>query len=176
MSLFRNPVVKFLAIALATYLAWYLLYDLVIKPYTPIDNILSLHLRDISASVLEMFGYEIGLEETNDMVILYIDGSHGVWIGDPCNGLNLWVIFAIFVLAFPGPVKKKAWFIPLGLFLIHLANIIRVTWLTIISRDSPELLDFNHNYTFTIAVYGIVFVLWYWWAKKLSGLTPPKSE
>lgn len=175
--LLRNPVIRFLGIALLLYVSWYLLYDLVIKPYTSFDRVMSLHLRDISAGFLELLGYEIFLEDTTDMVILYIDGSHGVWIGNPCNGINLFGLFTIFVLAFPGKWKRKLWFIPLGILIIHLANIIRIAILTIIAKNSPELLDFNHNYTFTITVYSIVFVLWYIWATKLSSIIPaPKNE
>ena len=34
----------------------------------------------------------------------------------------------------------------------------------------PELLDFNHDYTFTIIVYAFVFMLWYIWIQRFSPL------
>lgn len=176
MKLLSNPLIRFLLIAVTGYLVWYLSYELFLKPHTAIDELLSYHLRDVAALTLELFGYSVGLEESSDMVILYLEGSHGVWIGDPCNGLDLWALFTIFILAFPGSWRKKAWFIPLGLLVIHFANIVRVVILTLISKNSPELLDFNHNYTFTITVYAIVFLLWYWWASKLSGITKQKPK
>jgi exosortase family protein XrtF len=97
-----------------------------------------------------------------------IDGSHGVWVGDSCNGLTLFALFAGFVFAFPGPVIKKLWFIPAGLVAIHLLNVLRVTALALIQYYAPQYLEFNHTYTFTIIVYGFVFALWYLWATKLS--------
>jgi exosortase family protein XrtF len=97
-----------------------------------------------------------------------IDGSHGVWVGDPCNGLTLFALFTGFVLAFPGPVVRKLWFIPVGIITIHILNVLRVTCLAIIQYYTPQYLEFNHTYTFTILVYSYVFVLWYVWAARLS--------
>ena len=67
--------------------------------------------------------------------------------------------------------KKKLWFIPLGIFIVHTANAIRIAALTIISAENPKALDFNHNITFQVIVYGLIFLLWYWWVQKLSGIT-----
>ena len=84
-------------------------------------------------------------------------------IGAPCDGVALFALFAIFILAFPGPISRKAWFIPAGIALLHLANIVRVVVLARIQATSPEWLEFNHDYTFTVLIYGLVFALWYLW-------------
>jgi exosortase/archaeosortase family protein len=75
------------------------------------------------------------------------------------------MFFALFVIAFPGSVKKKLWFIPLGIVIIHFANVLRVIGLAAINYVAPQYLEFNHTYTFTILVYGIIFLLWMWWVK-----------
>jgi len=107
-----------------------------------------------------------------------IDGTHGLWIGDPCNGLTLFALFTGFIIAYPGPLKKKLWFIPVGIIAIHFINIIRIVALSLIVYyfPDPEVLDFNHTYTFTLLVYGFVFSLWYVWAGKLSGIDSMKSK
>ena len=40
--------------------------------------------------------------------------------------------------------------------------------LTIIAAINPYFLNFNHNVTFQISVYGIMLVLWFFWIKKFS--------
>ena len=102
------------------------------------------------------------------MRIVGIDGTLGVWIGDPCNGFSLFALFLIFMITYPGPWKQKLWYIPLGLLAIHLVNVLRIVALTIILDNNSEWLDFNHNYTFNIIVYSFVFFLWYIWAKKFA--------
>ena len=69
----------------------------------------------------------------------------------------------------------RLWYIPLGLALIHLSNLIRIASLVLILLYSPESLAFNHDYTFTIFVYAVIFALWYGWVCK-SNLTPTRSD
>ena len=89
-------------------------------------------------------------------------------IGAACDGLVLFVLFAVFIMAFPGPVRRKLWFIPLGVLAIHVANLIRVVSLVILNFYSPESLAFNHDYTWTVLIYGFIFWLWYIWTERLS--------
>jgi exosortase family protein XrtF len=165
---YRHPAVRFLMIAALSYGAWLLLYYFLIKPYTNWDYYLNYSLVLISDQLFNWFGITTLIELESDHVILSVYGSdqRGVWIGDECNGFKLFSIFAIFILAFPGQLKSKLWFIPLGIVLIHTANLIRVMCLLIIAEKYPAFLDFNHLYTFTIFVYSIIFLLWLWWVKK----------
>lgn len=163
----KHPAVRFLAIGASLYGLWLLLYYLIIKTYTPWDYYLDYSIVYLSQQILNALGYLSLIEVESDHVILLLEGSTntGVWVGDECNGFKLFSIFSIFIIAFPGSWKRKLWFIPFGLLLIHLANIIRVCALLLIYEKYPTSLDFNHLYTFTIFVYSIIFLLWWWWAK-----------
>ncbi len=135
------------------------------------------NLEDLSAVLLELLGFDlIPDSHVENIRTIGIDGTSGVWIGDPCNGLTLFSLFSGFVIAYPGSVKKKLWFIPLGLVLIHLLNVLRITALALILHYSqdPAVLEFNHTYTFTIIVYGFVLYLWYVWSTKLSDASMKK--
>ena len=134
-------------------------------------NSISIVLAEQSNMILNLFGYETMLEVHKDMVITKIIGNdfdHGVWIGEPCNGVKLFGVFSIFIIAFPGPIKNKLWFIPLGIILIHFVNVIRIAILTIISSESPHILDFNHNITFQVIVYSLILFSWFIWLKKYA--------
>lgn len=102
------------------------------------------------------------------MQVMGIDGSNGVWIGGPCNGITLMFLFAVFVIAYPGSIKNKLWYIPLGIIAVHALNIIRIVALAIIALHDPYSLDFNHTYTFTFIAYSFVFMLWMIWVNKLA--------
>lgn len=160
----QNKIGRFFVYATALYLSWFLLYELVIKPYTPIDAKLIGVIITHAEFLLNLLGYTTyrAIEEDN-MQLLGIDGAHPIWIGAPCNALTLFAFFTLFVIAFPGNGKQKLWYIPLGIFLIHTANLIRVVGLVLISFYRPEYLAFNHTYTFTVLVYGLIFALWMWW-------------
>ncbi len=174
-----DPLYRFLLKAVLLYILYYLIYELWLHPQANVDLIIIRNLEDLSSFVLTSMGYSL-ISESSDVFIrtIGIDGTNGLWIGDPCNGLTLFALFTGFVIAFPGPWKKKLWFIPLGLIAIHLLNVIRIIALAMIIYyfPNPEVLDFNHTYTFTLLVYSFVFLLWYIWANKLSGITLQKSE
>ena len=166
----ENSVLFFLVKALFLYVLWYVFYELWLHPNGKLDGFVIDNLIRSGEFILTNFGYHLIPEPdvTGTIRTLGIDGTHGLWIGDPCNGISLFVLFAGFVVAYPGPLKKKLWFIPLGIISIHLLNIIRIISLVFITYKSPQYLEFNHTYTFTILVYSYVFMLWMLWANKLS--------
>ena len=100
--------------------------------------------------------------------LVAVNGIPRVHIENGCNGLTLLALFAGFILAYPGSWKKKAWFIPLGLVIVYLVNLGRVMLLTYNHVRYNESFDFNHKYTFLIAVYACIFGLWMVWINKLS--------
>ena len=170
-KLLENKIVRFLLISAVLYVLWLLVYYFVIKTQTNWDYYLNYNICQLSDVFLSLFGVDTYIDIESDHVVLFMDGGNyrGIWVGDECNGFKLFSIFAIFILAFPGNWKKKLWFIPLGLLIVHIANVIRVGGLVLINNYYPRFLDFNHLYTFTIFVYGIIFLLWYWYAKKIAG-------
>ncbi len=167
----KNPYFRFTFLAIILYVVWYVIYEAWLHPSGLWDRIIINNLVYLSSGILHLFGYatlpESGFDET--IRIVGIDGTSGVWIGDPCNGFSLFALFLIFMITYPGPWKQKLWFIPLGLIGIHLINAIRIAALAIIVDVNIDWLYFNHNYTFNIVVYSFVFLLWYIWAKKYAG-------
>ena len=160
----KNKTTRFFVLASILYLSWYLLYQWVVKPYTRIDERLISLIITNSAFILKLLGFSVyqSMEDRN-LQLIGIDGSHPIWIGSPCNALTLFMFFMLFVIAFPGRVKRKLWFIPLGIVIIHFTNVLRVISLIIINYYAPQYIEFNHTYTFTVLVYGIIFLLWMWW-------------
>jgi exosortase family protein XrtF len=165
-----NPLVLFLIKALVLFFSWIIAYELWLNPIGTIDLFVIDKLIIQSAYFLELFGYELIPDSIYDTQYrtIGLDGTHGVWVGDSCNGLTVFALFTGFIIAFPGKWIRKLGFISFGIITIHLLNIIRVAALCIILLESPESLDFNHTYVFTTIIYAYIFLLWYWWANKLS--------
>ena len=159
---------RFIVLFIVLYLFWLMLYEWVIHPWGKLDTVVINDSSLWTAYVLELMGYESFISDNATIRTVGIDGTHGLWIGDPCNGLTLFALFAIFIVAYPGPWKHKLWFIPVGITVIHFLNVMRITALCIIVMKRPEWLDFNHTYTFQLLMYGFIFGLWWIWIQKLS--------
>jgi exosortase/archaeosortase family protein len=82
-------------------------------------------------------------------------------IADVCNGLELMVLYAGFLLCWPAGSVRKIKFIAGGFLLIVLLNILRCAALALISVHKPQYVDFYHHYLFTFLIYGCIFLLWY---------------
>jgi exosortase/archaeosortase family protein len=80
------------------------------------------------------------------------------------------LLFAGFIVAFPGPWRTKLWFVPMGILSIYLINSLRVIGLAVNHMVSKSSFDFNHKYTFTILVYGAIFYFWMIWVNRYSGI------
>jgi exosortase family protein XrtF len=163
-----NKIVRFIVLFIVLYLFWLMLYEWVIHPWGKLDTVVINDSSLWTAYVLELMGYESFISDNATIRTVGIDGTHGLWIGDPCNGLTLFALFAIFIVAYPGPWKHKLWFIPVGITVIHFLNVMRITALCIIVMKRPEWLDFNHTYTFQLLMYGFIFGLWWIWIQKIS--------
>lgn len=162
---FTSPVFRFFAKALIAYALWFMAYEVVLKPNTMLDEIVIDQMVGSTEWIFEALGWPAG---TYPQPPVYrnrvgVAGHAGVTIGEPCDGVALFALFTIFLLAFPGPMLRKAWFIPLGIAVLHVANVGRVIVLARIQADAPHWLEFNHDYTFTVLIYGLVFAMWYLW-------------
>jgi len=155
-------IILFLLKAIALYLIWFCTYDLWLKKVGYIDIAIIDNLVYLSVEILDFFDY-----------VLYVDyhkvGIHNaqssVAVGTGCNALELFALFAGFILIFEGSWKHKIWFIPLGVIIIHLLNVARILALIFSGTVSKSLLEFNHKYTFTIIMYIITFIGWMIWVK-----------
>jgi len=171
-SFFKNPVFRFLAISMLLFVSWLFVYEYWLHPKGELDKWIISQIIYQSGSILKFLGFNLINEWPFDenFRTLGIDGGHSIWVGDPCNGLELFALFTGFIIAYPGKIRNKIFFIPAGILAIHLLNVIRVAALAAIVYYNPDLLAFNHTYTFTILVYSAVFIMWYFWAGKLNYL------
>ena len=165
-----NAFVRFIVSAGLLYLLLFLIHQFIVKKYTYYDQGFIGWIIQGTDVVLQTLGYNtFKVLQDRDVQVIGIDGSNGVWVGSNCNAISLFSLFSVFIIAYPGSIKQKLWFIPAGILLIHVINILRVVALAIIAHKAPEYLNFNHTYTFTFLVYGFIFSLWILWVNKLAG-------
>ena len=169
---------RFLLAAGALYVVWHLFYNLYMEQEGIMIRHVAENVASVSVSVLRMLGYEADVQPFRDPnapaafeTLITLKGQALVWIDSGCTGLTLMALFAGFILAYPGPIKRKLWYIPVGLVAIYLVNIIRVVALAINHIHSRSTFDFNHKYTYTLVTYAAIFGLWMLWANRLSGVS-----
>lgn len=164
----QHPILySFIIRLIALYVLWEVSFHIIWQsPYLTINyRYFSLFIIEKmlnhTAWILDIlyFFTEINVEER----LIKIVDTVGVTIGEPCIGLGVMAVFSALIIAYPSHHKKKIWFIPLGLLLIYITNIIRISLLAIIVKTDPTIWELNHKFIFKFIIYSIVFLLWKQW-------------
>lgn len=132
---------------------------------------MSQHIAHVNFVLLDWFGFKVEL--VNDTILRFANGNSAriVW---SCTGIKQSYIFLCIILFSRGPWKHKLWFIPFGIFVCYVVNIIRITGLNMIVHSYREWFDFFHEHLLKYIFYGILFLLWMWWEEKFAA--PSRSE
>ena len=174
-----EAVQKFLKRALILFVIWKLIYVLVLFPI----NIPDKQLRNATSwGTMQMLqwvypnsSFSIEKKVTFDNVYkneldfdeILMNNRKVLGIADPCNALELFILYMGFLLCFS--VRKLSpllIFLLSGLIIIYIVNILRcfgVAWLNI--RHS-YITEIAHHYVFKLAEYAVIFVLWVAYLRK----------
>lgn len=165
MSLIANKLaISFIMKAAVIFFIWMILYYGYILPNGYFNPILTKALLGSTVGVLKAIGYD----SYNVQNVIYVDGKSSVLVADVCNGLELMVLYVAFFICFPGPIKHKLIFIPVGLIVLFLINVVREVLLVLNYNYFQKTFEFNHKYTYVFFVYAAVFLIWRYWLNNYS--------
>lgn len=168
-----RPAFLFLGKFLGIYLAGNVLYGWYIESYDSrrADAVTRLATEQTSW-VLNAFGEHTSctLDTTRPTVSLENAGDRVLNVYEGCNGINVMIVFAAFVVAFGGPPRYLVWFLLAGVVVIHLANIGRISLLYHTALSFRAYFYYVHKYFFTAILYLIVFILWAIWIFKFNNV------
>lgn len=97
-----------------------------------------------------------------------LDGNIG-WmeVKSECTPLLGWFYWFFIMILLPGLWKHKLWFIPLGIILIHIMNLMRIASLGIVLTCTPTKFHFFHDILGTL-LYILIFFMWILWVEIFS--------
>jgi exosortase family protein XrtF len=158
---FKHPAIKFILSVLVLYFIWDTVYVLWLM-----NSEFSIRLCHLLAKTTSGLFSLFGIDSATHHSWVSIGGKQAIGIGTVCNGLDFFGLFTCFVLAFPAPWPSKLWFLPAGILLIFLLNLLRIQVLIVNYVYYQSSFEFNHHYTFNLFVYGAVLIVWLAWAKR----------
>ena len=154
-----SPLTIFLLKAGAIYAGWHLLYDNILLPDGRLDTFLSLFGVRMAADALSILGW--GVESAGRFIAIF--GTRGVEIQNGCNGVGLLGLYAGFIIAYPGPIRKRLLLLAGGLLLLYFANVFRIAVLALSNVYYPDYWDKVHRASSYVFFYPLILGLWYIW-------------
>lgn len=88
-------------------------------------------------------------------------------INNPCSGIKQFTQFSALMIFYSGPWLKKLWYIPAGLIVVHLANMVRITGLSLVIVLWPATWHFFHDIAAKGLFYLVFFLLWVIWEERI---------
>jgi exosortase/archaeosortase family protein len=162
-------------------LVWKTLYTFWLEPNRLLDQPLTIMVAKQTAGLMQFIWPEgkyqiitkqdyLGQAVTGSIEHVFIlkDRTPTISIADYCNGLELMVLYAAFIVCMPGKAGRKWAFILMGIPLLHIANLARCMGLVGMHLEWPGMFDFAHHYLFKIMVYSISFGLWVLYLKPIT--------
>jgi exosortase family protein XrtF len=164
------PTILFLVKFVGIYVVGNLLYGWYVTAFAPAPDPVTHWVTNQTAAVLTSCGWPTDIEDHDKRAttnMIYEDKDI-LAVYEGCNGINVMIIFVAFLIAFGPLTKSLLWFIPVGLLIIHLMNLARITLLFWVAIYMKDYMYFTHKYFFTAILYVVVFFLWVWWVKKFT--------
>lgn len=160
---------------------WKILYTFWLEPRRILDRPLTYMVAEQTAAIMQIIWPEsnYGFKKVEkkhkgdaqsiiEHVSILKDNKRTITIADNCNGLEIMLLYAAFIICLPGKLKRKFFFIIMGIPILHTANLLRCIGLVWLHLYMPGAFDFAHHYLFKIIVYGISFGLWVLYLRNLS--------
>ncbi len=174
MKLISPEVISFLKAAVLMFFTWKIVYALVLQPSEIPDGWLVRSLASSTTMLLNVIDRQDRFsviharrQQENKSkgwephAVIFRNGKHAVLgIHAPCNGLELMVLAAGFIICLHGPVLRKMIYVVFAVVGVFTLNIIRCCLLAEITLHHPVHFDLVHKYLFNIVAYIFIFFLW----------------
>lgn len=155
---------------LLVYFVGNLIYGFFVESYGSVCDPITINVSRQTAWLLEAAGFQADVVVNPTQPTVFLKGYARVIVNifEGCNGINVMIVFVAFIVAFPGRYPAYLWFIPAGLLIIHIMNLLRIFFLYYASLNVSEYFYYFHKYIFTSILYCIVFALWFVWVIKFN--------
>jgi exosortase/archaeosortase family protein len=120
--------------------------------FSPLENVVIPAREWLSAIVYQQSKWfvinilSISVTYDDAKQIMYFGNGAFLGVNMSCSGFKQLLQLALLFLVYPGPVKHKVWFIPLGIVVIYFVNVLRIIILAVVVDNRPEYFEFTHDY------------------------------
>lgn len=176
------PIRLFLGKALLLFVIWKIVYIGFLFDSKYLDHALTTHIGESSSKIINNIGsmtgfftkreltnypYEGGIIE-REISAIYHNDKVVLFIANVCNGLELMVLYAGFIICMPASFWRKLRYIVLGVIILDIINIVRCIGLIYLSEYYQIYFDFAHHYLFNTMVYTGTFIMWILFCRKIN--------
>lgn len=103
----------------------------------------------------------LGLSVVKEGNLMRFDNGATIWISGDCSGDKQILQLALLLLLFPGRWIRKIWWIPAGVIIVNVTNIVRIALLSLVAVWHPEWMIRVHDTLIRALFYVVIFGIWW---------------
>lgn len=100
--------------------------------------------------------------EIKQSAIYLLSQAKSIEIVWSCTGLKQMIFFFLLILCYPKHSLHKLWFIPVGVIVVFLLNVLRITYIVYLCDADITRFDSLHEVS-KYVFYGVMFLMWVLW-------------
>jgi exosortase family protein XrtF len=166
-----KPAIRFVLLFVGLYFVGNLIYGFYISMNSNLADGITKTVANQSAWLLSnILDYDVVATPSLKGPTVYLKtGEYNVLnVFEGCNGINVFIVFVAFVVAFNGSPRRQLWFVPLGILILYVCNLMRIVFLYWTAIHFHRYFYYVHKYIFTGFIYVVVFLLWIAWVYQFN--------
>ena len=110
----------------------------------------------------------MGIQSTLKENVIELPGNAALLMNPGCTGLKQVIQLFLIMVIYPGPARKKIWYIPVASFVLFIASILHFVLLAVLLNAYPLQFAFFHDHLSRWIYFTIFFLVWLVWEDYLS--------
>ena len=162
-----KPAIIFVIKFFAVYGLLTLLYSYYLSFFPEKIDPVSDFVVQLSNKSIQLFVPGVYLEypEGYPRVNMMYEGYAYQYYIEGCSAISVMILFSSFVLSFKARAASYVWFVPAGIVVILVTNVLRITLIGLCYLYYPQTAAFLHDFAFPAVIYGVTMLLWVVWVK-----------
>lgn len=164
-----KDILWFITIIVVMHIAWKLwahYFDYKLFGYDVLYSATHFTLNHLRLQSVWLLNHWFGTEAVIKGEFIYFSDYSKMGVTWGCSALKQFYQFTGIILLFYGPWKHKLWYIPMGIVVLYIVNLIRITGLSFIVIYKLEWFNPIHDWVVRPFFYVVMFFLWVWWIEK----------
>jgi len=157
-----NGILLFLILYVVAHILWHFLNN-TFQLETNLSSFYDFIEKIEAYMVSKILVWVFAIENTLNINIITLPNGRSILLWPDCTGVKHAFEIIFIMTIYPGPVKKKYWYIPLSVLVVLFSAMVHFLILSIVLAKAPEHFPFAHDQGSRWIFFFFFFLIWLVW-------------
>jgi len=157
-----NGILFFLFLYVVSHILWHFLNN-TFQLETTFSSMFDFIEKVEAYMVSRLLVWIFSIENVLNVNILTLPNGRSILLWPDCTGVKHSFEIIFIMILYPGPAKKKLWYIPLSVLVVLFSAMVHFLILSIVLAEKPEYFPFAHSQLSRWIFFFFFFLIWLFW-------------